>query len=71
METTHYDKVVLDENKKIEQLKKYQVNFDNADMEFAKQFLKIESFSFVLEYAKYAKKEITFDDLVDIFYYCR
>lgn len=68
METTHYDKVVLDENKKIEQLKKYQVNFDNADMEFAKQFLKIESFSFVLEYAKYAKKEITFDDLVDIFY---
>ena len=71
METTPYDKVVLDENKKIEQLKKYQVNFDNADMDFAKQFLKIESFSFVLEYAKYANKEISFDELVDICCYDR
>ena len=68
METIPYDKVVLNEESKIEQLKKYNVNFDNADMDFAKQFLKVESFSFVLEYAKYAKKEITFDDLVDIFY---
>lgn len=68
METTPYDKVVLDENKKIEQLKKYQVNFDNTDMDFAKQFLKVESFSFVLEYAKYANAEINFDNLVDVFY---
>lgn len=66
--TTAYDKVVLDENKKIEQLKKYNVNFDNADMDFAKQFLKVESFSFVLEYAKYANADISFDKLVDIFY---
>ena len=58
METIPYDKVVLNEESKIEQLKKYNVNFDNADMDFAKQFLKVESFSFVLEYAKYAKKEI-------------
>ena len=64
----NYDKVVLDENKKIEQLKKYNVNFDNTDMDFARQFLKVESFSFVLEYAKYANKEISFDELVDIFY---
>ncbi|WP_413854225.1 hypothetical protein [Candidatus Ruminimicrobium bovinum] len=56
METIPYDKVVLNEESKIEQLKKYNVNFDNADMDFAKQFLKVESFSFVLEYAKYAKK---------------
>lgn len=68
METTPYNKTVLDENEKIEQLKKYQVNFDNADMDFAKQFLKVESFSFVLEYAKYANTEISFDKLVDIFY---
>ena len=68
METIPYDKVVLNEDAKIEQLKKYQVNFDNADMDFAKQFLKVESFSFVLEYAKYANTEISFDELVDIFY---
>jgi abortive infection bacteriophage resistance protein len=68
METKPYDKVVLDENTKIEQLKKYNINFDNADMDFAKQFLKVESFSFVLEYAKYANTEISFDELVDIFY---
>ena len=68
METKPYDKVVLNEEAKIEQLKNYNINFDNADMDFAKQFLKVESFSFVLEYAKYAKKEMSFDELVDIFY---
>ncbi|MBR3628415.1 MAG: Abi family protein [Elusimicrobia bacterium] len=68
METKPYDKVVLNEEAKIEQLKNYNVNFDNTDMDFARQFLKVESFSFVLEYAKYAKKEMSFDELVDIFY---
>ena len=68
MEIKPYDKVVLNEEAKIEQLKNYNINFDNADMDFAKQFLKIESFSFVLEYAKYANKEINFDELVDVFY---
>ena len=41
METIPYDKVVLNEESKIEQLKKYNVNFDNTDMDFAKQFLKV------------------------------
>ena len=68
MEKKPYDKVVLDEEAKIGQLKIYKVNFDNADMDFAKQFLKVESFSFVLEYAKYANREISFNELVDIFY---
>ena len=68
MEIKPYDKVVLNEKAKIEQLKSYYVNFDNTDMDFARQFLKVESFSFVLEYAKYAKREISFDELVDIFY---
>lgn len=68
MEIKPYDKTVLNEEAKIEQLKNYNINFDNADMDFARQFLKVESFSFVLEYAKYAKKEMSFDELVDIFY---